>query len=116
MIQIIREIQRLIVKEYQRAIELHGSSPTVGDALTLVRKEVEETVEESAELMSRFDNVWSANRADDYEAIIYEVKQLEETCRRVAAEAVQAGAMCEKLHHAALVATLADKKSRGAKC
>lgn len=90
-------IERLADSELQRAIQEHPLFASDHEAESVLREEIEEATEDSAEIENQYYELWDAVRADDEQAAFEAANKIKHYAVYAAAELVQVAAMADKL-------------------
>lgn len=95
--QIQWEIVRLVDMELARSYDLgHRQFNSTHEGYAVMKEEIEETRDEARNLVMHSDAFWSAVKRDEYDICECVARDIYETARKTAYEAIQAGAMARK--------------------
>lgn len=95
--RIHRWVGTLVDDEYEMAAEEHGkvfASPHEG--FSVIQEELEETIDEAAEVGKASHRLWDAVKSDDNDAAVMSAEEVESYAINVACEAIQVAAMAHK--------------------
>lgn len=90
-----RDITNIIEEELKYANKEHPLFNSHHEAESVIREEVQESVEALERLVNAYDEIWQSIRSDGM-ATSFEYLDLKEEARRAIKELVQVAAMCEK--------------------
>ncbi len=95
---VVREdVEKLVEKELEEAINLHGLNHSYHEKISLVAEEFEECVDELEELKSNLQNAWQWTKVDGNEHVMDELySKIYKGAARLACEAIQIAAMARK--------------------
>lgn len=90
------EIRGAIDKELTAAMQKHPLFASLHEAYGVIREELDEALVEFADCERFFDMAWKQIRVDCPELALQHISRLKDAAERLAIEAVQVSAMCEK--------------------
>lgn len=90
------EIRGAIGKELTAAMQKHPLFASLHEAYGVIREELDEATEELADCERFFGMAWKQIRVDCPELALQHISRLKDAAERLAIEAVQVSAMCEK--------------------
>ncbi len=95
MRELVKSAELLMMLETERALEQHGEAHSPHEGYGLILEELDEAWAEMKNLMFWLNEVWVDVKND--ETAKENAHRVKETAKRLIAEAVQVGAMAEKL-------------------
>lgn len=95
---VVREgVEKLVEKELEEAIKLHGLNHSYHEKIALVAEEFDECADELEELKSNLQNAWQWTKVDGNEHVMDELySKIYKGAVRLACEAIQVAAMAKK--------------------
>lgn len=86
----------LVAEELSAANAAHCQFHSLHEGYAVLREEVDECQDEQDEMLLHANGLWQAVKRDRYDLAAAELKAIESTAIRLAAEAIQVAAMARK--------------------
>ena len=95
---VVREdVEKLVEKELEEAIKMHGLNHSYHEKISLVAEEFDECVDELEELKSNLQDTWKWTKVDGNEYIMDELySKIYKGAVRLACEAIQVACTAKK--------------------
>ena len=94
---VVREdVEKLVEKELEEAIKLHGLNHSFAEKFAVTLEEVEEAQHEMKECAEWLHTAWENIKYDDTENAVRDFQGLYSAAVRLACEAIQVAAMARK--------------------
>lgn len=121
MKELVVEASEMITKELARANEKHELFHSLHEGESVLREEVDESIDCLQEIVETMGDLWSAVRADDNNGALEAVSKVYTTSLFLIGEVAQVGAMAKKITDSILIteplkdiaSELEEKESEG---
>ena len=96
MEELVKQVNKLVVEEEERSMKHHPLFNSTHEGIAVIKEEIEETEDELSQLNENTLGAWHFVKKDNTKLLLINIEEMEGNAIRLAAEAIQTAAMCNK--------------------